>query len=155
MMVYNCYMTIRNQRESYLFGYYNRPVLWFQRRFMGPFLILLSLQLNFMPNHVNTPVNILLILSGVYYLLRPLLLLSRIKFTDSSIKIIITDNHMEIGNEKGSLKIYKNELVKVIKKKNFLMLKIKFETIQYINIDLKLIESRDKFLKEIELFKTD
>lgn len=62
---------------------------------------------------------------------------------------------MEIGNEKGSLKIYKNELVKVIKKKNFLMLKIKFETIQYINIDLKLIESRDKFLKEIELFKTD
>jgi hypothetical protein len=155
-MEYKYSISIAEQKRMFLFGYYNRPILWFQRRFFGPTLIVLGILSLILNNNTESFIMIVLfILFGIYMILRPLIFLARIKFTNSDGKIIIENNSIQIINEKGELKIDRGELIDVFKKKHYLFLKARLHTVDYYSFDLNgFIDKSETIINELLEMKT-
>ncbi|WP_156781849.1 hypothetical protein [Leptospira tipperaryensis] len=153
-MEYSYILNVKQQKKNYLFGYYNRPILWFQRRFL-PFLLLIISALEFYFYYGTDRYVIPLFFGflGVYYILRPFIFLRRIRFQDTNGKISISENELKISDEKGELKILPEELLKIISKKHYLFLKVRIHAVQYFLLDLDSIEGDSKeFARELDEF---
>jgi hypothetical protein len=136
-MEYTYTLTIDEQKRIFLFGYYNRPIVWFQRRFAGPVLIVLGGTLILLTHHIESIIIALFFIwYGIYMILRPFLLLRRIKFSDTCGRIVIENTMIRIINEKGELKIEQNEVLDIVKKKHYLLVKVHVHVVQYYVLDL-------------------
>ncbi len=153
-MEYSYVLDVKKQRKNYLFGYYNRPILWFQRRFLPILLLIVSaLEFYFYKNTDRYVIPLFFGIIGIYYILRPFIFLRRIRFQDTEGRISISEKELKISDEKGELKILPNELLKIIPKKQYLFLKVRIHTIQYFLIDLDSVKGDSKELvKELESF---
>lgn len=139
----------------FLFGYFNRPILWFQRRFSGPILIIIGIILMRLNSHESFAMIFLFILFGIYMILRPFLFLARIKFSNSDGKIIIENNSFKIINEKGELKIDQEELIDVFIKKHYLFLKTRLHIVEYYSFDLhSFTDKPETIISELLKMKT-
>ncbi|MBM9502468.1 hypothetical protein JWG44_19630 [Leptospira sp. 201903071] len=153
-MEYSYVLNVERQKKNYLFGYYNRPILWFQRRFL-PFLLLILSVLEFFlfENTDRYVIPLFFGIFGLYYIARPFIFLKRIRFQDTSGKISISENELKISDEKGELKILPEELLKVVPKKHYLFLKVRMHVVQYFLVDLDAIQGNSKeFVRELEVF---
>ncbi|MBN1409972.1 MAG: YcxB family protein [Spirochaetales bacterium] len=154
-MEYKYSLSIEDQKRLFFFGYYNRPFLWFQRRFFGPALIVIAILFQLLSSYLNSgsiswALTAIFLLFGIYMIFRPLILLLRIKFTDTTGTMSIDENNLAIKNEKGELIIKKDEILDIIAKKDMLFIKVRLNTVQYFIIDLKSIEKgADEFYKEL------
>lgn len=153
-MEYSYVLDIKKQKKNYLFGYYNRPILWFQRRFLPILLLIISaLEFFFYKNTDRYLIPLFFGILGAYYIARPFIFLKRIRFQDTVGRISISKDELKISDEKGELKILPNELLKIIPKKSYLFLKVRIHAIQYFLIDLESVQGDSQnFVKELEAF---
>ncbi|TGK29464.1 hypothetical protein EHQ12_17390 [Leptospira gomenensis] len=150
-MEYKYYSDAKTQRRNYLFGYYNRPYLWFQRRFTGPLLIALSAAEFYLASETNGFVLALFFgIFGIFYTLRPFIALKRIKFESGGGIVSVAEDTISISDESGNFTIKAQELLKIIPKKNYVFLKVRLRTVLYFLVDLNSLENADAFLKEIK-----
>lgn len=138
-------LTQSQQKRLFLAGYYHRPILWFQRRFAGPLVLLFGiLSISF------SVLSLVFILYGLYYLARPFIFLARLKFKGSSLTIAFADNEMTVTDETGALILKRENLLKAIRKKNLLFLQIHQTAKQYLVFDLDVFGSqKEDFIREI------
>jgi hypothetical protein len=138
-------LTQQQQKKLFLAGYYNRPILWFQRRFAGPFLLIFGV-LSFS----RIVFSLVFILYGLYYIVRPFIMLARLKFKGSTLTLIFADEQLTVHDESGTLILKKEHLLKAIRKKNLLFLLIQYTAKQYLVFDLDNFGSqKEDFLREI------
>ncbi|PJZ53286.1 hypothetical protein [Leptospira adleri] len=156
-MEYSYELDIKTQKKNYLFGYYNRPVLWFQRRFLPILLLIISaFEFFFYKNTDRYLIPLFFGILGAYYIVRPFVFLRRIHFQNTVGTISISKEELKISDEKGELKILPSELLKIVPKKHYLFLKVRIHAIQYFLIDLNSIRGDSKnFVKELEEFTSE
>ncbi|MBM9577640.1 hypothetical protein JWG45_10795 [Leptospira sp. 201903070] len=151
-MEYSLSLDIQKQKRNFLFGYYNRPIFWFQRKFL-PFVLLALSVLDFFlfKNAERFIVPLFFGILSLYFIARPFILLKRIRFQDLNGKIFVSENGLKISDDKGEFKILPEELLKIIPKKHYLFLKVRIHMVQYLLIDLNSIQGDSKeFVKELE-----
>jgi hypothetical protein len=143
------------QRNHYLYGYYHRPILWFQRRFGGPILLLLGVLGFFLPRRFDY-FSVFMVFFGLYYLLRPFIAIKRIKFKESSLKAAFLDSSIELSDDSIHWKIKKEEALKTMRKKNVVYFKFKQSFSQWIIFNLDFLETeKEEFAKRMEEFVKD
>ena len=150
-MEYGYTLTANQQSKMFLFGYFNRPVFWVQRRFAGPILIVVGFVYLIIDYSINALIlSALFVIFGIYYIIRPYLFRRRIKLTDSSGKIIIDENGISIINELGTLNVIKENILKVLIKGNYIFIKTFINTKQYYILDIESITNdADKIFNEL------
>ena len=108
-------VSVKQQKKLFLFGYYNRPVFWFQRRFGGPFLFLTAALLALISADSSTLImSGFFALYGLFYIMRPYLLLKRCRFSDYTGEIIFSDENVEIKTDSGTLHLKRDNIIKII-----------------------------------------
>jgi hypothetical protein len=97
---YKYELTRKDQSTMFLYGYYNRLVLWFQRRYSGPALIVIAvayLVLDHNPTAIYPALFLAII--GAYQVARPFIARARHRFERSSGTIATDKNGIAITNE--------------------------------------------------------
>ena len=118
MALHNYSLTPARQKKLFMFSYYNRPLLGYARRFLGPLMLLEGfLCVLFQIGGIVTPV--ICFSAGVYFIIRPLILLAKTNFRGTSMTIDISDQAAEFGDASGSFIIKKDEIeeIRIIKKR--------------------------------------
>ncbi|MDV6236748.1 hypothetical protein CH379_014055 [Leptospira ellisii] len=150
-MEYRYSSDVKTQRRNYLFGYYNRPFLWFQRRFTGPLLIALSAAEFILSSEKNGfTIALFFGIFGLFYTLRPFLMLRRIKFESGGGTVSVTEDTISIADESGNFHVKAPELLGIIPKKHYVFLKVQLRTVLYLLVDLNTLENADAFLNELK-----
>lgn len=150
-------LTADRQKKNYLFGYYNRPILWLQRRFIGPLLIVFSLIEYWITSdpYMRAIFTFFFGLIGLYYTFRPFILLKRLKFKPANGKIQIDENTIRIFDEMGELRLQREDVLDVILKRNYVFLKSRVNSIVFFLIDLNSIQDdSNRFLEALNRFMT-
>ena len=136
----------------FVYGYYNRPVLWFQRRYSGPALVLIAVAYGLL-NHSFDGLILsgLFALTGIYMILRPFIALTRMRFERSAGTIRVDESGITVTNELGNITFPRGKLLKVLRKGRYVFLKAQMNTKQYYSIDLKGIrDDADALVIEME-----
>ncbi|AYV57135.1 hypothetical protein EFP84_17555 [Leptospira kmetyi] len=130
------------QKKNYLFGYYNRPFLWFQRRFLGPLLLVFAAIEFWIGTDVYTRTVFTFFFGfiGLYYILRPYILLKRMSFKPADGKIQIETDTIQIFDEKGELRLQREDVLDAIFKKNYIFLKSRINSVVFFLIDLDSVQ---------------
>ncbi|TGL97480.1 hypothetical protein EHQ76_15210 [Leptospira barantonii] len=126
------------QKKNYLFGYYNRPFLWFQRKLLGPLLLVFA-GIEFWVGtdaYMKTVFTLFFGFIGIYYILRPYIFLKRIQFKAMNGKIRISNDTIQIFDEKGELRLQREDVLDLIFKKNYIFLKSRVNSVVFFLIDL-------------------
>ncbi|TGL75216.1 hypothetical protein [Leptospira yasudae] len=150
-------LTKQQQKKNYLFGYYNRPILWFQRRFTGPLLLLIAaLEYGLLEDSTyRLSFAFFFGFLGFYHILRPYLFLKRIRFEDLQGTVQIDSNGLSIVDEKGELRLQPKDVLKIIPKKHYVFLKARVYSVVYFLLDRYGFDSKenaDRFLTELDRF---
>ena len=149
--------TVKEQRRDFLFAYYHRPILWFQRRFLGPFVTVLALSLIFLIIWARLPLSMLfydgfLLLMGIYNIIRPFLYLRGYTFQDRKTEITLEEELFAIKGPQSDLRLKREDILKVSRKKNYLVLKVRVGRIAHIFINLEPVQDGEAFASEVEKF---
>lgn len=144
--------TREQQRRYYLYRYYHRPILWFQRRFGGPFFLLTGISLIILKHRFDY-LEALIIVFGIYYIVRPFIAAARIAFKDSTLKATFEDSCLRLHDESVDWKIKREEALKLKLKPTAVYLKFKQAYSQWIIFNLDFLESgKEEFVKAIRDF---
>lgn len=150
-MTYNYNLSKKDQARMFVFGYFNRPVFWFQRRYSGPALVLIAVAYVIL-NHALDGVLLgaLFALVGIYMILRPFIALTRLHFEKSSGTISIGDSGITITGGLGTATFPKAKLLKVSTKGHYAFLKARMTATQYYTVDLHSIAGdQGSFVEEL------
>ena len=141
-MNYKYELSRKDQSRMFLFGYYNRPVLWFQRRYSGPALIVIAAAYLILDSSTTAICLVALFaFLGAYYTARPFIARARHRF-GRSVGTIATDNNgIAIANELGELRVPSSKIMKAFVRGRYLFMKISLSTKQYYMIDLASIKN--------------
>ncbi|MCG6167507.1 hypothetical protein LFX25_06715 [Leptospira sp. FAT2] len=150
-------LTKQQQKKNYLFGYYNRPILWFQRRFTGPILLLIPiLEYGLLEESLyRLSFAFFFGILGFYHILRPFLFLKRIRFEDLQGTVRIDENELSIVDDKGELRLQPKDVIKIIRKKHYVFLKARVYSVVYFLLDRTGFDSEEnanRFLTELDRF---
>ena len=151
-MKYNYSATKEAQIRTNTFAYFNRPNFGLLRRFGGPLIIVSwALILAFMSrSFIERAVSIFFIVFGIYYTLRPYVLIRRMKFEDIAGTMEITDSTFTIINRIGQLNISKKDILRVFVKRNCLFLRTFIDSKRYYVFALdSLGDEADSFVREM------
>jgi len=139
---YKYELSRKDQSRMFLFGYYNRPVLWFQRRYSGPALILIAAAYLLLDRSA-TAIYLAAFLAfvGAYYIARPFIIRARQRFERSSGTIATDKNGVAITNELGELRVPSSKVLKAFVRGRYLFMKVSLSSKQYYTIDLGSIKN--------------
>jgi hypothetical protein len=139
---YKYELTRKDQSTMFLYGYYNRPVLWFQRRYSGPALIVIAVAYLIL-DHNPTAIYLAAFLAiiGAYYIARPFITRARHRFEKSSGTITTDKNGIVITNELGELRVSGSKILKAFVRGRYLFIKVSLNNKQYYMIDLENIKN--------------
>jgi len=151
-MEYNYSLSIKDQMRKYIFKYYNQVNLWFIRNFSGPILIIIALLFVIIDQtQLSIMISIALSIIGIAFIIRPFILLKRMHFEPTNVKLTINESGIIIKNEIGEAKITNEKILDVKIKKQYLLIKVKMTTIYYLFLDMDILGNKSNdLLKEIK-----
>ena len=140
-MTYAYSLTRRAQSKMHRFGYYNRPGFSLLRRFAGPTIALLGGAYAFVVplSTASIVMSAFFVLFGLYYTLRPIILIKQIKLEETKGTIAVSDSEIRFVNELGELHITKEKLLKVFVKNDYLFIQALVAGKRYYLVDLRSI----------------
>jgi hypothetical protein len=142
----------KQQRLHYLYGYYHRPILWFQRRFFGPFILFAGMALIALKRRFDY-LETMFVVFGLYYIARPFISAARIAFKDSKLKASFEDSCLRLSDESADWKIRSEEVRRLKIKGSAVFLQFKQAYPQWIIFNLDFLENgKDEFLGKIKDF---
>lgn len=144
--------TKEQQRRHYLYAYFHRPILWFQRRFGGPFILALGIASIALKGRFDY-FDALLVFFGIYYIVRPFIAAARITFKDSTLKAAFEDSRLRLSDDSVDWTIKREEALRLKIKDKAVFLKFKQAYAQWIIFNLDFLESgKAEFVKAIREF---
>jgi hypothetical protein len=148
-MEYNYSLNVKDQVQMYIFAYYNQVNLWFLRRFSGPILIVIALLFVIIDRtNLSIMISIAISIIGIAFIIRPFVLIKRMHFEPTNVKMTINESGIIIKNEIGEAKITNEKIIDILLKKQYLLIKVKMTTMYYLFIDMSILGSKSN-----ELFK--
>lgn len=126
-------------RRSFWFGWYHRPGLGLLRRLGGPVLILLGVWYTLSVtsrDFASTALAGFLVLYGLLMILRPYILLGRMRLTARSQRVLVTDGRLSVRDDTGEYIIEAGNILSVTRKSHYLILKVRVQVVQYLLFDL-------------------